>query len=185
MKSYLTFFVFCLMAFSCDSNSKKIEETLQAMQSRPISIPYEQMECWTNDSIASVLSRTQSAFKLVHYLDSVQCTSCYLHKMSVDEELHNLEKQSHGRFLNIFIASPSKNNMKKIIAEYNDSLLPMTLFIDTVKAFKRLNPNIPNEFMYHVFLLDEKNNVIYVGNPLVKKSKEKIINIIKQNIKNE
>lgn len=40
------------------------------------------------------------------------------------------------------------------------------MYIDSTNIFKKENPNIPSEEMFHVFLLDENDSIILVGNPL-------------------
>ena len=51
--------------------------------------------------------------------------------------------------------------------DFQEKTIPQTIFVDTANVFTESNPNIPSESMYHTFLLDENNNVILVGNPIV------------------
>lgn len=46
------------------------------------------------------------------------------------------------------------------------------IYIDTLGVFAKRNSHIPKESMYHVFLLDNENYIILVGNPLTNKTIE-------------
>ena len=38
--------------------------------------------------------------------------------------------------------------------------------MDTLGIFERSNPHLPHTHMFHTFIQDENNNVLFVGNPL-------------------
>ena len=40
------------------------------------------------------------------------------------------------------------------------------MYIDSTNVFINTNPHIPAEEMFHVFLLNEKDSIVLVGNPL-------------------
>ena len=178
--------IFSFILTACDSNNQKIKETLERFQSTPIDIPYDKFSCWTSDSIRKISPWKHATLKLVHYVDSSQCTSCYLSKMMVIGDFLNLEKESNEKFYNIFIVDPGVKKMNRLILkkEYDNKEIPTTLFIDTMQIFIKKNPAIPKEIAYHTFLVDEKNNVIFVGSPYINDVvREKTINIIKEKLK--
>ena len=43
----------------------------------------------------------------------------------------------------------------------------MPIYLDKSHLFKSNNKFLPEEKQYHVFLIDENNNVLLVGNPLL------------------
>ena len=51
------------------------------------------------------------------------------------------------------------------------------VFIDTLSFFRRHNPQIPKDRMFHTFLLDESDSVVLVGNPM---QNNQIDNLLKQ-----
>ena len=57
------------------------------------------------------------------------------------------------------------------------------VILDTLGQFERLNPHLPKNKALHAFLLDENNNVILVGNPLLnKKIKEMFYRIVEEKL---
>lgn len=176
MKSLYFLFLIAACSFitACESNKSKIRNTIEQMQSAQIVIPYDKLDCWTSDSLKKESPWKNAKLKLVHYIDSTQCSSCYLVKKQVLEPLLNLEKESNNKFCNIFIVHPGDNsrNWKMLANNYKHKSTPTTLFIDSVNVFMEVNPNIPSESMFHTFLLDDNNKVILVGNPIFNKQIE-------------
>ena len=49
------------------------------------------------------------------------------------------------------------------------------MYVDSKSVFSKVNPQLPKESLFHIFLLDENNNVILVGNPLFNPKLEKML----------
>lgn len=175
MKSFhvILSFVVCLFLAACDSSKDKIKRNIEEMSSTPISVPLDEMKCLTHDSIQDRAPWKYAKLKLVHYIDSVTCTSCYLTKIMSVKNLFQKEKESNYKFYNIFIVDPrsNKRSLLKLKDQYDNNVIPSTIFIDTAHVFIDANSKIPKETMYHTFLLDENNNVIFVGDPLALEDK--------------
>lgn len=160
-----------------------MQETVEKMQQKAIEIPYVRMDCWTNDSILEVSPWSKAKLKLVHYIDSAACSTCYLQKAATNELLHRMEELSNNEFYNVFIINPDKKARKRIKANFNEKLIPSTIFVDSANVFMELNPNLPSESMYHTFLLDENNNVVLVGNPMLNKQiEEMMLSIVEERL---
>ena len=161
----LLFIMGCCLLAACNSQKRGLEEKIEKLQSKAIEMPYERMACWASDSIKAISPWNKAKLKLVHYVDSVTCSTCYLHKIAANELLFRMEKLSNNEFYNIFIINPDNKAKKRLEMDFNDKLIPQTIFVDSANVFTEVNPNIPSESMYHTFLLDENNKVILVGNP--------------------
>lgn len=182
--SYILFFV-CLLLNSCDLSQSKTRNKLKLMSSNPISFPFAQMQCWSNDSLFTPNSYNQAELKLVHYIDSDRCSSCYLQKIACNSNLNRLEKESKGKFVNIFIAAPTEKGMKKLLSLREEKILPSVVFVDTARVFINMNSFIPSESIYHTFLLDYNNKVVSVGNPLYSKElDEMFVRVFNKKINN-
>lgn len=166
------FIIGCCLFVSCDSRKKEVQNRVEEMRSTAIKIPYERMACWTNDSISANSPWNIAKLKLVHYVDSATCSSCFLQKAATDDFLHRMEALQSNEFCNVFIISPGNKAKKRLETDFREKRIPQTIFVDTANVFMELNPNIPSETMYHTFLLDENNNVILVGNPMVNQEVE-------------
>lgn len=157
---------------ACNSHKAEVQATVEEMQSSAITIPYERMECWASDSILEDRPWNKAKLKLVHYVDSATCSTCYLQKIAIYGLLFSMETQSNNDFYNVFIINPNIIAKKKLISDFSGKLIPQTIFVDSANVFMEVNPNIPSESMFHTFLLDENNKVILVGNPTFNKQIE-------------
>lgn len=155
-----------------------MQETVEKMQQKAIEIPYDRMACWTNDSILEISPWKKAKMKLVHYIDSATCSTCYLQKAATNEFLHSMERLSKNEFYNVFIINPDKKTRTRIEDDFKEKQIPSTVFLDSANIFMGLNPNIPSESMFHTFLLDENNKVILIGNPMVNKQIEEMLVLI-------
>lgn len=172
---YILLSTICSLICACNSQKQELQEKVEKLRSKAINIPYDRMGCWTNDSIRVISPWNKAKLKLVHYIDSATCSTCYLQKAAINEFICNLEESSNNEFYNVFIISPDNKDRKRLKTDFNEKLTPQTIFVDTANVFTEVNPNIPSELMYHTFLLDENNKVILVGNPI---ANEKIGNML-------
>lgn len=176
MKPLFNLFIIfsCILLFACDPSKDKIEKEIELMKSAQICIPFDKMQICKKDSSFSDSCLWKNAkLKLIHYIDSSQCTSCYMKKIEEKyNELYRLEKDTKNQFSSIFIIEQrgTDNNYQNHISK----LFSLTMYVDTSRIFAKENPNIPSESMYHTFLLDENNNVIFVGNPLFNEEVHKV-----------
>lgn len=159
------YFVLSLLLFTCCSPKNNMQKVIAKMKSEKINISYDQMQCWTSDSLKMLSPWRSSKMRLVHYIDSVRCSSCYLQTIARREELLKLVEKFDEEIYNVFIISPDKKTKRKLASEFAGKLIPETIFVDSANVFRRQNPNIPQEEIYHTFLLDENNNIVLVGNP--------------------
>lgn len=165
------FFVIVFLVAACGFPQRDtrydVEEKIERMRSTAIVIPFERMICWSTDSIVEISPWRKAKLKMVHYVDSATCSTCYLQKAATNEMLSHLEKVTNGVFYNVFIINPPNSKARKRIEnDFNEKAIPSTIFVDSANVFTQMNPNIPKESIYHTFLLDENNKVILVGNSI-------------------
>ena len=158
----------------CKSSQDDIKNNIENMMAKPVTIPYNKMLLWTRNSTQNKHPNTQETFKLVVYMDSAHCTECALKRMYLWEDFYNLERKYEGRFKVVFIVQASRNNnAKNIISAFKHYDINYPMYIDSTNIFSSLNPHIPSEDMYHVFLTDKKDSVVLVGNPQVNEKIER------------
>lgn len=160
---------------ACNSHKHDVQKAVEKMQMSAIAIPYDMMTCWAGDSIIEVSPWNKAKLKLVHYVDSATCSTCYLQKIALKKNLFSMETLSNNEFYNIFIINPDGKAKKKLKLKYLEKSIPQAIFVDSANFFLKANPNIPSESMYHTFLLDENNKIILVGNPMLNKQIEEML----------
>ena len=79
-----------------------------------------------------------------------------------------------------FIINVQKQKLDEILKTFEQVNFDYPCFLDTSCVFRRANKSIPDNNLFHTFLLDESNNVIMVGNP---QTNEKIRRLLFQYLK--
>lgn len=185
-KYRLSIIVILLMIFvvsGCRSSEDGVKDKIRRMQSQTVEIPFNKFSCWINDSLQTICPWENADMKLVVYIDSTQCSKCSLKQMYLWDDFVKLENKYKDRFEIFFIMHTNSVNVQSLASLFHLTQLNHPMYIDCMGAFEKKNPHIPSEQMYHTFLLDEKNNVILVGNPLFNpKVEEMLLTILKEKL---
>ena len=156
---------------SCDSNPK-IREGLEGMQSSKVQLFQDSMLCINGNSI--IKEQEHKQLKLVVFVDSSECSSCALDRLG--EWLPYL--QSHNGlngFKFLVVLESNKLDMNYAKEQIEIAGIQSPVFLDTLSIFRRHNPQIPNNKLFHTFLLDESDRVLLVGSPLRNERVDKLL----------
>lgn len=181
-KRIFTSISICMLFFlisACNYRQKHIERTVNDLYAQKIVVPYSDMETIVVDS--SKLKKS-SSFRILAYVDSTECTSCYASHFSEWEYiLKECRKYEPAiSFITIIEAKELANEIKR---EYLKSNFSKSIFIDRTGVFRKKNPTFPDANIMHVLLLDKDNKVVLVGNPLNNKRIEELLyNKLKESI---
>lgn len=145
-------------------NNGTIHEKIEIMKSSPINLNLENMQCWSNDTLATNRPWESIPLKLCVFVSETFCTSCYLKKMFQWEDFINMEKEKD--FYIYYIFEPQDGCEETFHKFFYQAELDHPFYIDKKKEFLLINPHIPQESMFHTFLLDEMNNILLVGDIL-------------------
>lgn len=170
-----------LLGFSClmSCNGKRgIEENLYDMRSHPINLCLEEMQCRNKYGDTIVVDSVKPSYRMVVYVDSSVCSPCTLDKMYVwNESIKKAHKQGN-RLRYVFIVAPKAEQLEDAYLSIESNGLENPVYVDTAYAFRKANPHLPEERMYHSFLLDTKDSVLIVGNPMENPKVDSLINKI-------
>ena len=164
-KNALLIISFAIILGSCRDRAEEVQEKVLMMKSVPIHLPLDEMSCWINDSILTNRPREESPIKLVVYIDSPTCTECTMNSLYSWYDYTNLEKKNKD-ILSIYFIISSEQEERVIASYFRYTGLNHPIYIDKDNIFKTSNPSVPEEEVYHTFLLNQDDSVILVGNPL-------------------
>lgn len=159
----------------CGKKQANIDDSVRLMRSQKVYIPFNEMSCWINDSLQCSRPWENSSMKLVVYTDSTQCSTCTLRHMCHWDDFVKLEEKYNNRFQLVFIMETRSGTTKNLVSSFYMTTLNHPMYIDSTGVFIKKNPHIPSEQMFHVFLLDENNDVVLVGNPEFNPKIEKML----------
>lgn len=147
---------------SCKNDN---EHCLSKMIGQTVTINKDSMLYIPTDYVINRYWQHETEYKCISYIDSSQCLSCVFRHISEWNNIlkeYSIEKNLVD-FMFIFqMPSESIRNCKTL---YKMSGFIHPIYIDTLTCFIKDNAFIPDEDLYHTFLLDKNNEIILVGNP--------------------
>lgn len=146
---------------ACNSDYKKITEILKEMKAETISFPNDLSE-YQIDEFISVTDNDTSKYKMVVYFSPLFCTSCNLDKLIEWDKI----KRDINNCSYIYILSyNSKQDERDIKIILNNIMFTQKVYLDYGNNFIKLNPHIKANPIFHTFLLNDKNEIVIVGDP--------------------
>lgn len=159
------------MMESCQYDN--IKHKLSQMYGSKIDLSVSEMMIVMPDETYADRLNTEG-MKLVVYSDTSDCSQCYInHLNSWNEMLAQEDSFPHFSLVFIIEACDGECNTLKRLLE--QSGLRHSVFIDVNSSFRRKNPHLPKESFFHTFLINEKNEVCLVGDPLRNEAIEKML----------
>lgn len=162
--------LFSFIAFSSCNNNKQISQQINRLYGKKVIVPEENIVLLHNPMHIESPKCDGGTLKLVQLIDSTNCTKCYLRTLSRWNLYLNYEDNCQVRFF--FYVEPNETTVKDIKEHFLNSGLQHDIYVDTCGEFRRLNPFLPKEQIYHTILLDENDKIIFVGNPILNQNIE-------------
>lgn len=100
---------------------------------------------------------------LVVFYDSTECMSCALTKIHGWNKLITEYEPKGVNF--IFILAPERDEAETMSIWFEAEHFIHSVYIDSSQTFIQNNTWIPDEKMYHTFLIDSDNKIVLVGDP--------------------
>ena len=151
--------------FFCACHATRFDEQIKEMTSRSVQIQSNKM-CLISKNDSTYKFNSKSPFTMIYYIDSTHCTSCTLN--AADEWIRELQPLSKDGELNtMIIVQPKKKEQRFMATLYSDSELTQPIWMDTCGIFMTNNPHIPDNSLFHNFMIDSLYNIVLIGNPAI------------------
>lgn len=178
MNKKLTLIISAVMMFVSCNQKSDIETSLMKMKSRSVNLCLQEMQCRNKYGDTIVVDSIKPSYRMVVYVDSSVCSPCTLDKMFLWNESIKKAREQGNRLKYVFIVAPKPEQLEDAYLSIESNGLDSPVYVDTAYAFRRANPHLPQERMYHSFLLDAKDSVVIVGNPMEHPKIDSLINKI-------
>lgn len=167
-RRHLLVFIINVIAImsGCNNRHDYIEKTLQKMQSRPINLCLDKMQCRVRNMDTVIVDSMKPDLRLVVYIDSTECSPCALDRLYKWNGLISEAKKYGGRLKYIFIVAPKRNQLEDVYLSIESSGVDSPVYVDTAYCLRKENNEINSEKMFHVFCLNKNDSVILVGDIL-------------------
>lgn len=168
------FALVCISLVLPACKGKTVKSELKAILGQEVQIP-DNLRCVINGQDSLMTNFGRADIKIVVYYDSVGCTPCHIKGLSKWYQMINTSVASTSSNLDLyFIFTPPKSEMEKMVLLSKATCPDYPVFFDEESSFLKLNPALPNNRLYHTFLLDKNNRIVLVGSPFISDSFEKL-----------
>lgn len=154
-----------IVAWFVTKTGDNLKQQIIEMQGKRISLDFMNARSVINgrDSLFKNVSKP----KLIVFVDSTSCTSCFLSQLINYYEINDSLK-SHNREM-IVVLHPQKARIPEIELRLNNETYPFWCILDRNGEFVKQNLDISANPLLHTFLIDEYGQVVLVGDPVKNK----------------
>ena len=171
----LALFATCLLSSCQKTEAERLERLLQKWYEKEITFPKNPSFTVYGEK-ESDFTIPKDGYKLVHYVDSVGCTSCKLNLDKWQEYIAYLDSVTVYTVPCLFFIHATQKREVKIALKNSRFDYPVCLDVDN--EFYRLN-KFPMHPMLQTFLLDKNNRIVGMGDPVKNpRVKEFYLNLI-------
>ena len=144
------------------------------MSNLTVRIEYSKIDLWVPAGQHASKISPKANFTMVVYADSSQCSPCFINGLRNWERLNPNELKAKYKTNVVFIIEPLKDKGEQVKEELIKSHFKYPVLIDTHYCFRNANKELPNQPIYHNFLLNKENKIILVGDPSKNENIEKL-----------
>ena len=174
---YLLLTISCF--YSCKDRRDDINQLVNKWEDKEIVFPAHSIFTVQGRDTVS-FSFSDANYKIVSYIDSVGCTGCKLHLPRWRRFMYEVDTLMNASVPFVFYFHPKNIEDLRYIIRRDTFTHPVCL--DVSDKFNILN-HFPSEKAFQTFLLNKKNKIIAIGNPILNpKVKELYLKILAGNI---
>lgn len=156
--------VILFVTYSCKKDaSNRITSIVEEWHNKEIIYPHQMSFTILGEDTIQTFPVQNSRYSIVTYVDSAGCMSCKLQLREWLTFIEELDLRSNSSIPVFFFLHPK--NIKEMIAILKRDQFGYPVCIDEKDSLNILN-HFPNDMSFQTFLLDQKNRVIAIGNPI-------------------
>lgn len=150
-----------LTIITLSSCLNRIESELSSMLGKQFVCDMERLSSVLNTDAQNI--KYKDNYILVIYYDHNECVACHSNRLNNWNKFIKQCKKENIDILYIF--SPEQKDVDYLRTNILSQRFKYPVYIDTCEYIKKQNPWIPENSLFHTFLLDYEKKVILVGDP--------------------
>lgn len=153
--------------------TNRFDKDLEAFVKEPIHIPYQTMDKRVCSIYTDTLS-SEKMLRIVNYIDTLDCSTCALSRLAaVEKEKKDLDELKDVGF--VYVIETDTEKAENVYFAFCNARIEGAVYLDTCHAFLRANHHIPDDPLFHTFVLNEQDSVVLVGDPFKNEKMEKLL----------
>lgn len=166
MKENLVAAIIVSLLMSILQSCNDVKSNISDMYSKQIHWDVNEMERYIHQYFKAYRDSGQSKdYHLIVYSDSLECMSCMTNKLHGWDKLINYVDSASKNVDFIFVFSPMKQELNNLKVALEMQRFRYPVYIDINHDFSMNNSFIPDESLYHTFLVDKDFKIRIVGDP--------------------
>lgn len=178
MTRLVSLILIAILLLSCkESEQDRIARFVNEWNGRIIQFPDSIcLTSYTSDTVMTKYTREQSSYTILNYVDTIGCISCRLQLPRWKVMMEELDSLYPNRVNCLMVFNPK--GKRKLIKHLRNNQFNYFVYIDEKDTLNRMNKFLDEE-NFTTFLLDKKDKIIAIGNPVLKpKIRDLYFNII-------
>lgn len=74
----------------------------------------------------------------------------------------------------VYVVETTSKEKDFVYTQFRDARIEGAVYLDTCHAFRKANPYVPDNPLFHTFVLNEQDSVVLVGNPFKNEKMENL-----------
>ena len=120
--------------------------------------------------------------KILIYVDTVDCTTCRVRNLIFWQDLMEDYQELDSALNLIYVINPRPEVEVEVEAILYELGLK-NVWLDRDNDFIKMNPFVPRDKKFHVFLLNKENKIELIGSPIGNKKLDKLYRKVIKNLK--
>lgn len=142
-------------------SNDNLKQQILDMQSQHISLNFKHARCIINGKDSLFVNSSKP--KLIVFVDSTSCSSCFLGQLINYYEINDSLNVHNGEL--IIVLNPKESKIFQLETRLNQEKYPFWCILDIDGEFIKSNHAVSNNPLLHTFTVDGNNDVVLVGDP--------------------
>lgn len=152
--------------------TNQFDKNMEAFVKEPIHIPYQTMDKRVCSIYTDSLS-SEKMLRIVNYIDTLDCSTCALSRLAaVEKEKKDMDELKDVGV--VYVIETDTEKAENVYFAFCNARIEGAVYLDTCYAFLRANPHIPDNPLFHTFVLNEQDSVVLVGDPFKNEKMENL-----------
>ncbi len=159
-KKYIYYLFLLIFVSSCYQD---MNNSIADFKSHEIRIPYDSLD-YKICSLYKSDAKKKYCIKYVTYVQRVGCTYCSIKEIA-EMEKKNIDQECYNDVEFVYIFGTDMKMYDWLYSKLCNFRIEGSVYIDTCNAFLSANPHIPDNELFHTFVINNDGKVLMVGNP--------------------